>query len=120
MKFEIPLTLTDIKAGLMLTGSGRLFDLYNPSREMVDIEDIANSLSKTCRWNGNIPDFYSVAQHSCLVAWLAPAPLAFAALMHDAAEAYTGDIIRPLKKCLHSLISPLNVKLNKLCAISLV
>jgi len=84
----------------MITGSGRIFDLYNPTPEMIDIEDIAGALAKQCRWNGNIPDFYSVAQHSCVVSWLAPTHLNFAALMHDAAEAYTGDIIRPLKKML--------------------
>lgn len=84
----------------MLTGTGKLFNLENPTAAMVDIEDIAGALAKTCRWNGNISEFYSVAQHSCLVAWLAPPALSLAALLHDAAETYTGDIIRPVKKLL--------------------
>lgn len=100
MKTILPNTLNEIKAGLMLTGTGKLFNLNNPSPVTVDIEDIAGALSKTCRWNGNIPHFYSVAQHSCMVAWLAPPELALPALLHDAAEAYTGDIIRPVKKLL--------------------
>lgn len=97
---EIPASLLDIGAGKMLTGSGRIFDLYNPTMDMIDIEDIGNALGNQCRWNGNIPEFYSVAQHSCVVSWLVPSHLSFAALMHDAAEAYTGDIIRPIKKML--------------------
>lgn len=84
----------------MLTGTGKLFNLENPTAAMVDIEDIAGALAKTCRWNGNISEFYSVAQHSCLVAWLAPPALSLAALLHDAAETYIGDIIRPVKKLL--------------------
>lgn len=93
----LPEDLLSIGYGKMLTGSGRIFDLYNPTMDMVDIEDIANALGKQCRWNGNIPEFFSVAQHSVMVSWLAPNHLAYAALMHDAAEAYIGDIISPIK-----------------------
>jgi hypothetical protein len=100
MKPAIPSSLKHISSGHILTGTGKLFSLENPTAAMVDIEDIAGALSKMCRWNGNIPEFYSVAQHSCMVAWLAPPALSLAALLHDAPEAYTGDIIRPLKKLL--------------------
>lgn len=100
MKPVIPARLKDIPRGHMITSSGKIINLYEPDPALIDIEDIASSLSKTCRWNGNIPDFYSVAQHSCHVAWLAPEPLRFAALMHDAPEAYAGDVIRPIKQLL--------------------
>ena len=96
----LPARLRDIPKGYMITTSGKIINLYDPDPALIDIEDIASALSKTCRWNGNLPDFYSVAQHSCHVAWLAPMPLRFAALMHDAAETYAGDVIRPIKQLL--------------------
>lgn len=100
MKPVIPARLKDIPRGHMITSSGKIINLYEPDPALIDIEDIASALSKSCRWNGNLPDFYSVAQHSCHVAWLAPVPLRFAALMHDAPEAYAGDVIRPIKQLL--------------------
>lgn len=86
--------------GHMVTGSGQEINLFNPDPDKISIMDISGSLSKICRFGGNINSFYSVAQHSCLVAWLAPPQLSQAALMHDAAEAYCGDVIRPLKSML--------------------
>ena len=49
------------------TFTGKKIDLINPTREMVDIEDIAHSLSMICRYNGHCRDFYSVAEHSVMV-----------------------------------------------------
>lgn len=82
----------------ILTRSGRKFDLANPMPEMVDITDIAHSLSMQCRFNGHTRSFYSVAQHCCLVADLAPPSQQLVALLHDATEAYVGDLVRPLKE----------------------
>jgi hypothetical protein len=69
----------------------------------VDILDIAHSLSMLCRYTGHCRFFYSVAEHSLLVAdrveHLGP-EVEFEALMHDAAEAYVNDISRPLKQSL--------------------
>ena len=76
---------------------GRRLNLLNPVPEDITIEDIAGSLSKLCRWNGKGSEFFSVAQHCVLVSYLAPKELRFAALMHDAAEAYLGDVAKPLK-----------------------
>lgn len=82
------------------TRAGHYFDFLNPDPAMVRIEDIAAGLSKTCRFHGQTEGFYSVAQHSFLASYIVPEEDAFAALMHDAAEAYTGDIAKPLKELL--------------------
>lgn len=85
------------------TITGRVVDLAAPTPDMIDIEDIAHALSLLCRYNGHVEYHYSVAQHSCLVHDLLlgfPREIAFAGLMHDAAEAYVGDMGSPLKKML--------------------
>ncbi len=84
----------------IMTASGKDFDLDNPYGFEYDIEDIANSLAKICRFNGHINDFYSVAQHSVLTSVIAPIQLQKAALLHDAAEAFIGDVATPLKAML--------------------
>ncbi|MBU1282849.1 MAG: phosphohydrolase [Gammaproteobacteria bacterium] len=82
----------------IITRSGQKFDLANPTAAMVHPADIAHSLSMQCRFNGHTIDFYSVAQHCCLVADLVPEEHQLAALLHDATEAYVGDMVRPLKE----------------------
>lgn len=91
----------------ILTHSGKYFDFINPHRNEYNIKDIAHALSNVCRFAGHTREFYSVAQHSVLVAryvmrHTAPMHIDFAraALLHDAAEAYLGDITRPLKQLL--------------------
>ncbi len=79
------------------TYSGIKFDLLNPTQDMIDIEDIAHALSMQCRWNGHCKYFYSLAEHSYHTSYLVPEKLALHALLHDAAEAYCGDLITPLK-----------------------
>ncbi len=66
--------------------------------EDFDILDIAHALARQCRYNGHVEHFYSVARHSVLVSEaLAGTGFELAGLLHDAAEAYTGDLVRPLK-----------------------
>jgi len=72
-------------------------DLRNPDYSKFTVDEIANNLSKICRWGGAIKPFYSVAQHSILVAHLAPPHLFKAALLHDAPEAWLGDVKKPIK-----------------------
>lgn len=48
--------------------SGGFFDLANPVATDVNFFGIAASLSKLCRFTGHVNRFYSVAQHSLLVA----------------------------------------------------
>jgi len=79
------------------TFSGNRFYPLVPHIDRVAIEDIAHGLAYQCRFNGQTQQFYSVAQHSLIVAGLVPAHLRMAALLHDAAEAYLGDMVKPLK-----------------------
>lgn len=82
----------------IITFSGRRVDLLEPAAAMIEPADIAHSLSMQCRFNGHTRHFYSVAQHCVLVADLVPAEHQLAALLHDATEAYVGDLVRPLKE----------------------
>lgn len=79
------------------TFMGHRFYPLEPCIDDVDIEDIAHGLAYQCRFNGQTSSFYSVAQHSLLVASIVPPALRLSALLHDAAEAYLGDIVKPLK-----------------------
>lgn len=91
------------------TFSGLRFDLLDPKPSMICLEDIAHALSLICRFTGHTRRHYSVAQHSVLVAVIAhdsvcgaktQADIFRQGLMHDAAEAYIGDISTPLKRLL--------------------
>lgn len=84
------------------TSSGMKVYLHKPDPAMVNIRDIAEALSKLCRFNGHIQQFYSVAQHSCHVAGLLPPSAKPYGLLHDAHEAYTGDLITPVRETLRN------------------
>lgn len=84
----------------MLTASGKHFDLLDPKPEQVDHYDIFAAISKLCRFTGHCSEIYTVGQHSLLVMSLVPDEFRFEALMHDAAEAYTGDVGTPMKVAL--------------------
>lgn len=107
------------------TYTGRFVDLLNPKPEQICLADIAVGLSNACRFGNQVSRFYSVAEHSVRVAEAIEAALheeaveeslrnghglyersgqtAFYGLMHDAHEAYTGDITAPMKKTLREV-----------------
>lgn len=78
--------------------SGRRFWPFSPLPEDIDATDIASNLSNLCRFCGRVRRFYSVAQHSVLVSLEADPGAALEALLHDAGEAYLGDVIAPVKR----------------------
>lgn len=82
----------------MSTITGHFFDLANPADSRIDIVQIALALSKLCRYTGHTRSHYSVAQHSVIVSHAVPPHLAMQGLLHDAAEAFTGDISAPVKR----------------------
>ncbi len=84
----------------IITHHGLEFDLLNPDPDLIEIEDIAHALSHLCRFTGHTNVFYSVASHSYQASFLVPPEHAMEALLHDAAEAYVGDVSSPLKSLL--------------------
>jgi len=95
-------SIHDTRAGVFNAISGALVNIASPQEETIHLEDIAHALSFECRFGNHIPVFYTVAQHSVLVAHLVwrdtgDPDKALAALFHDASEAYLRDIIKPLK-----------------------
>ena len=88
------LNLKELKT--IRTFSGKNFDIYNPDPNEITIEDIAHSLSLSCRFNGHTQDFYSVAEH-CL--WVSDRCETYKmeGLLHDATEAYMVDMPSPFK-----------------------
>jgi hypothetical protein len=92
------------------TFSGRAVDLLSPTPDQIDLADIAHSLARIRRYAGHTSgeDGLTLAQHSLLVraAAVHAAPLAYNthlwALLHDAHEAYTGDLTSPLQLALEA------------------
>jgi 5'-deoxynucleotidase YfbR-like HD superfamily hydrolase len=86
----------------MQTYTGINFYPTKPKIEDIKIIDIAHSLSLICRFNGHCLYFYSVAEHSVRASYIPKKTnLQLTALLHDASEAYVGDLIRPIKEFTH-------------------
>ncbi len=78
--------------------SGIFLDFQDPQSKDIRLSDIAHNLGMICRFNGSCPRHYSVAEHSVIMSYLVDETLQPAALLHDSHEAYTGDLISPLKE----------------------
>lgn len=99
------------RGNYLLTFSGRKFYPLDPRPEDIEISDIAHALSHACRFAGHTKELYTVAQHSVhamqVIEWRdvnnlavdkgAERQRALWALLHDASEAYIGDVTTPLK-----------------------
>ncbi|MEE9395156.1 MAG: hypothetical protein V3W41_21915 [Planctomycetota bacterium] len=105
----------DMRGPFKFTFLGERFYPLSPHPDDIKLEDIAHGLALTCRFGGSCKVFYSVAQHSVHVSeqmeshylphWM-PDMVAMSelqivqcmhGLMHDASEAYLGDVIAPIK-----------------------
>ena len=87
------------------SSTGKHFDPINPDKNLIDIVDIAHSLSLICRANGHFKHFYAVASHSIACSIEAEKrgfdkKIQLACLLHDASEAYLSDVTRPIKAML--------------------
>ena len=91
------MTKSEYEGGWITTFTGKKFHYKKPALREIDIRDIAHHLSLLCRFTGACREFYSVGEHSIRVAHIVPDKLKLSALLHDAAEAYIGDISRPVK-----------------------
>lgn len=80
------------------TYTGKAFNFNNFTADDICIQDIAHALSQLCRYTGHTSRFYSVAEHCVLLSRAEDMPgTPLARLLHDAVEAYVGDVSRPLK-----------------------
>lgn len=82
----------------MQTSLGIAFRPLTPDPDLIDGFDIAHALGMLCRYNGHCSRFYSVAEHCVLISEAVSPENALWGLLHDATEAYVGDMVRPLKR----------------------
>jgi hypothetical protein len=94
------------------THAGLAFDLVDPRVDQVSLRDVAHALSNLCRYTGHASRFYSVAEHSVHVSRRVAAEVGhlglprravWCALMHDAHEAYLGDVASPIKAAMRAM-----------------
>lgn len=110
VRFGYCATIVRDTPSLITTYSGRVIDPWNIRPTDIEIVDIIHALPLICRFNGHCNEFYSVAQHSVLVASLlferhnydwanAEARAAVQwGLLHDALEIYVSDVPGPLRQ----------------------
>lgn len=98
---------------VIFTATGGTISIKKPRPEEINIEDIAIGLSRQIRYNGQLGAAFTVAQHSGLVQDLVTHSESLwkgfkrsgkniraaskIALIHDASEAYLGDITKNIK-----------------------
>ena len=92
----------------LATSRGGMWSVAYPHPEDVFIDDIAWGLARECRYSGQIksgPEIYTVAEHCCIMTWWAidhkrvtHQEDALAILLHDASEAFYGDMATPVKE----------------------
>ena len=95
--------------------SGGFLDFKEPDPAEIKLHDVAHGLAHICRYTGQTRHFFSVAEHACLVAnrlkWLGYRPeIQWEGLHHDNAEAFVGDVNRPLKDLLEPTFKEIELR----------
>lgn len=85
-------------SAIIRTFTGKMIDLENPKVEQINIRDIAHALSQVNRFTGHTRTPYSVAEHCVIGSGIIRGEFALEFLLHDASEAYLGDVSGPLKR----------------------
>lgn len=100
------ISLLPQEPGCFRTASGITVNILDPKAEMIDLHDIVQGLAYKAHFSGQINQYFSIADHSLLTQRLVECDhpsdyeLQLIALLHDASEAYIGDMISPLKSLL--------------------
>lgn len=103
--------------------SGAYLDLVKPDPSLITLRDVSRALSNICRFGGQCDHFYSVAEHSVACYERAQfegldKPTQLACLMHDAAEAFLGDVVKPLKILIEPMYGPLEERMEAAIAMA--
>ena len=97
------------------TFTGRAFWPLDPRADEVDPADIAHALAHLCRYNGHVRWHLSVAEHCVQLSYAVSPENALWALLHDATEAYMGDMVRPLKRHMPSFVAAEDRLMSVIC-----
>lgn len=89
--------MSERRGDFIVTFTGRQFWPLDPDPNEINEVDVAHALSNLCRFTGHVSSFYSIAEHCCHVHDAAQPENKLWGLLHDAAEAYLGDVARPTK-----------------------
>jgi hypothetical protein len=107
-----PVTLLPVtdRGAWVATSLGGMWSILHPHPRDVYVDDLAWGMARTCRYGGQLKhnvELYSVAEHATAMTWWAiesgrvtHVEDALAILLHDASEAFYGDIPTPIKKLL--------------------
>lgn len=101
------MTKPNLPPDAFATATGAACYITRPQDSEILIRDIAIALSRIPRFGGHTLRPYSVAAHCLQVSDLLPYRLKLAGLLHDASEAYLGDVIGPLKHVLAPVYGPI-------------
>lgn len=82
---------------MIYTYSGKHVNPFDLAPSDIDIRDIAHALALINRFVGHTPAPISVAQHSVYVSRLCDERYALQGLLHDASEAFLGDVSKWVK-----------------------
>ena len=99
----------------MQTYTGVRFDFVDTTVDMIRLSDLAHQLARCCRY-ANAGPHYTVAQHCVLVAGMLPPEKRLRGLLHDASEAYTKDVITPMKLLLGDVFADIEERIERCIA----